>query len=222
MQDGTLLKLRYTYMHHSTQHIPAIIQSLAPIVSQYGYLAVGGLLFLEDFGVLVPGETVLITAAFYAGLGRLDIVVVFIVGFLCAMLGDNVGFAIGHYGGHPLAERYGKYVLLTPARIAKAESFFNRYGGRVVAIARFIDGLRQVNGIIAGLSEMRWLKFLGFNALGAFLWISVWSTVGYMGGSHIALFLHFELYFTIAIFGGLACYVAYKAVRKKAHAKQSL
>ncbi|HEY1835584.1 MAG TPA: DedA family protein [Candidatus Saccharimonadales bacterium] len=203
-------------MHETAQHVPAFINALAPVVNQYGYLAVGGLITLEDFGVPAPGETVLIAAAFFAGLdGHLNIFLVALVAFVGAVIGDNIGFAIGQYGGHPLAERFGKYVFLTPARIAKVETFFSRHGGKVVAIARFVEGLRQANGIIAGLSEMRWPKFLAFNVLGAALWVSLWSTVGYFGGSHIGTFLRYQLYLTIAVAAALVLFIAYKLLHRR-------
>lgn len=186
-------------MHTSAQHIPAFIQALAPIINHYGYFAVGGLVLLEDFGVPVPGETVLITAAFFAGLGHLNILLVALIGFIGAVLGDNIGFAIGSYGGHPLIERYGRYIFLTPARINKAEQFFNRQGSKIIVIARFVEGLRQANGLIAGLSEMRWFSFLIFNMLGAALWVGLWTTVGYYGGNHIGTFLRYEVYFTVGV-----------------------
>lgn len=141
----------------------------------------------------------LIAAAFYAGLGQLNIFLVILVGFIGAVMGDNVGFAIGEYGGHPLVERFGRYVFLTPQRIRKAEEFFNNHGGKVVTGARFVEGLRQANGIIAGLSEMRWPKFITFNALGAAAWVTFWSMVGYYS-SHIQTFLQYQLYLTIAVF----------------------
>lgn len=103
-------------------------------------------------------------------------------------MGDNIGFAIGEDGGHPLVERFGKYIFLTPERIKKAEGFFSRHGGKVIVIARFVDGLCQANGIIAGLSDMKWLKFITFNAVGAALWVGLWATIGYFGGSHIETF----------------------------------
>jgi len=182
----------------SAQHIPAFIQALEPLINQYGYYAVGGLVTLEDFGIPVPGETVLIAAAFYAGLGQLNIFLVMIIGFLGAIVGDNLGFAIGQYGGHPLVERYGKYVFITPERLHSLEKLFNRHGGKIVVVARFIEGLRQLNGIIAGLSEMKWARFVAFNAIGAALWVSVWSCVGYFGGSHIETFIRYQMYFSIA------------------------
>ncbi len=170
---------------------------------------------LEDFGVPAPGETVLIAAAFFAGLGHLNIFLVFLVGFVGAVIGDNIGFAIGEYGGHPLVERFGRYVFLTPERIGKAEKFFNKHGGKVVVIARFVEGLRQANGIIAGLSEMKWLKFITFNAIGAALWVGLWSAVGYYGGNHIEAFLRYQAYFSIAALVGLLGYVVFRVLKKR-------
>ena len=202
-------------MQEVAQHVPAVIQSLAPVVISYGYLGVGGLLFLEDFGIPVPGETVLIAAAFFAGLGELNIYLVCLVGIIAAILGDNVGFAIGQYGGHPLVEKFGKYIFLTPQRIKKVEDFFSRHGGQVVIIARFVSGLRQANGIIAGLSEMKWLRFIIFNSIGAVIWVGFWSAVGYLGGNNITTFLHYQLYFTVAVIVFLIGYFGFQTFRKK-------
>ena len=201
------------------QHLPTFIKDLAPTIDHYGYLAVWGLLLLEDFGIPVPGETVLITAAFYAGLHQLNIFLVGLVGFIGAVMGDNIGFAIGSYGGHPLVERYGRYVFLTPERLKRTEDFFNRRGGWIVMVARFIDGLRQLNGIIAGLSEMRWPKFIMFNVIGAAIWVGVWTSVGYYGGEHINTFLKYQLYFTIGIFSLIILWFIYKRI--KAHKEKS-
>ena len=166
------------------QHLPGVLHSLEPTLNRFGYLALG-LIFLEDFGVPVPGETVLIIAAVYAGTGRFSVWLVALIGFLAAILGDNVGFAIGHFGGRPLAERFGKYIFLTPERLDKTANFFDRHGGKVIVIARFVEGLRQANGIIAGITGMHWTKFVPFNALGAALWVGVWVSIGYFSGSNI-------------------------------------
>lgn len=183
----------------SAPPLPGVLGDLAPVLDHWGYLAVGFLLFVEDFGVPVPGETVLIAAAVYAGTGRLDIVAVVVIAFVAAVAGDNVGYAIGRFGGHRLVDRYGRYVLLTPERVGKAEAFFTRHGGKVVAVARFIEGLRQANGIIAGMSMMSWSRFLVFNALGAALWVGVWSAVGFYAGQNVDTIYpaiqRYELYF---------------------------
>jgi membrane protein DedA with SNARE-associated domain len=189
-----------------TPQLPGIFGTLAPLLDSYGYLAVGGLLFVEDFGVPAPGETFFIAAAVYAGAGQLNIVLVVLVGFLAAVAGDNVGFAIGHFGGRALVLRFGRYVWLTEERLAKAEAFFTRHGGKVVVIARFVEGLRQANGIVAGLAGMEWRRFLAFNALGAALWVGTWSAVGYLAGNHLTVIceqLHRYSLYLLAAFGVL-------------------
>ncbi len=165
--------------------LPGFLESLAPTLDRHGYLAVALFVMLEDFGIPVPGETILIAASIYAGAGRLNIVVVGLVAVAAAIVGDNIGYAIGRFGGRPLVERFGRYVFITPARLDKATKFFERQGPKIVVIARFIEGLRQANGIVAGIAEMPWLTFLAFNALGAVLWVGVWTSLGYLAGAHI-------------------------------------
>lgn len=144
----------------SASPLPGFLAHLGPVLDHYGYLAVGGFVLLEDFGVPVPGETILIAAAVYAGAGRLSVVGVGLIAFLAAVIGDNLGYAIGHFGGRALVLRYGRYVMLTSERLDKAEGFFCRHGGKVVVAARFIEGLRQANGIVAGTARMPWRQFL--------------------------------------------------------------
>lgn len=202
--------------------LPGVLHTLEPTLNQYGYLAVVALVMLEDFGVPVPGETVLILAAVYAGAGRLNVGLVWLLGFLGAITGDNIGFAIGHFGGRRLAERFGRYVLLTPERLDKATGFFQRHGGKVVVVARFIEGLRQANGIIAGISGMHWASFLAFNALGAALWVSVWTAVGYFSGNNIdAIYrtaTRYSTYLAIAAGVLVLAYIAHRVIR---HARRA-
>lgn len=201
--------------------LPGVFAALGPILDRYGYLAVGGLVLVEDFGVPVPGETILIAAAVYAGAGQLNIIAVAVLGFVAAVVGDNIGFAIGHSGGRRLVLRWGRYVLLTQARLAKAERLFTRHGGKIVTMARFVEGLRQANGIVAGLAKMRWRRFLVYNALGAALWVGVWTSVGYLAGNHLeALYdqLHrYELYLAIALAVLFMAVITYRVVIRRGH-----
>jgi membrane protein DedA with SNARE-associated domain len=151
--------------------LPGVFGHLQPVLEHYGYLAVGGFVLLEDFGVPLPGETVLIAAAIFAGSGHMNIAVVCLVAVIAAIIGDNIGFIMGHFGGRPLVHRYGRYIFLTPERLDQAEDYFNRHGGKIVTMARFIAVLRQLNGILSGIIGMHWAKFLAFNALGAVLWV---------------------------------------------------
>ena len=159
-------------------------------------------MLVEDFGIPVPGETVIIAASIYAGSGRLNVVAVGVVAFFAAVFGDNIGYGIGRFGGRRLVDRWGKYVFLTPERLDKAEDFFDRQGAKIIAVARFIEGLRQANGIIAGIAKMHWLRFLAYNALGAALWVGTWVSIGYFAGQHIntiySVITRYSLYVAIA------------------------
>jgi membrane protein DedA with SNARE-associated domain len=150
-----------------------------------GYWGLALVVLIEGFGVPAPGETAIIVAAGYAGDGRLNVVVVGILAFVAAVVGDSIGYWIGRAGGRRLVLRFGRYVWLTEARLARAERFMSRRGPIVVAAARFIEGLRQLNGVVAGVTGMRWPRFVVFNAIGAALWVGVWTTAGYFAGDHI-------------------------------------
>ncbi|MEO8851564.1 MAG: DedA family protein [Allobranchiibius sp.] len=185
----------------SSPQLPGVFASLAPLLNHYGYLAVAGFVLLEDFGVPVPGETILIAAAVYAGAGQLNIVVVGLLAVAAAVLGDNVGYGLGRFGGRALVLRFGRYVFLTEKRLATAEKWFARNGGKVVIVARFVEGLRQANGWVAGITGLPWLRFLIFNAVGAVLWVGAWLTAGYISGRHID-----------TVYGAISRYLVYLVI----------
>jgi membrane protein DedA with SNARE-associated domain len=207
----------------TTPALPGIFGTLAPILNHYGYVAVGGLVLVEDFGIPVPGETILIAASLYAGAGRLNVVAVGVIAWICAVLGDNIGFLIGHFGGRRLALKYGKYIFLTAARLDKAEQFFEHHGGKIIVAARFIEGLRQANGIVAGITGMHWKRFIPFNALGAALWVGLWVSVGYLAGNHITTIYEqitkYSLYVLIALAVVVAGFIGWR-VRKHLHERR--
>lgn len=213
-----LLSSAYVLQHMMATALPGIFQTVAPFLDSYGYWAIGVLLFVEDFGIPVPGETILITSAIYAGAGKLSLFILIPVAIITAVLGDNVGFAIGHYGGEQFVLKFGKYVFLTKKRFDHARSFFNRFGGPIITVARFIDGLRQVNGIIAGASDMHWRRFLLFNVIGASLWVGAWSTLGYLAGNNIneiyGTIVRYERYALWALIVLVVAFVAYKVHKR--------
>jgi membrane protein DedA with SNARE-associated domain len=199
--------------------LPGFLNIVGSYLSHYGYWAILALVMIEDFGVPVPGETILIGGAIYAGAGRLNIVAVGVVGFIAAVIGDNIGFAIGHFGGRALALRWGRYVFLTEERLDRAQSFFDRHGGKIITIARFIEGLRQANGVIAGISGMHWRRFLAFNALGAALWVGTWVSLGYLAGTHITTIYNYitrySYYVLIALAVLVLAYIAWRLLRRR-------
>jgi membrane protein DedA with SNARE-associated domain len=199
--------------------MPGFLNALAGPLNHYGYWAILALVMIEDFGIPVPGETIMIAGAIYAGHGQLNVVTVGLVAFFAAVIGDNIGFAIGHFGGRELALRWGRYVFLTEERLTKAEHFFEHHGGWIISVARFVEGLRQANGIVAGITGMHWRRFLAFNALGAALWVGTWVSLGYLTGNHINTIYHYitqySLYALIAAVVLVAGYVIRRVLRRR-------
>ncbi len=200
-------------------HLPGVLQSLAPILDHYGYIAVLGLVGVEGFGIPAPGQTILIVAGVYAASGQLSLAAVIVCGILAAVVGDNIGYAIGHFGGRPLVLRYGRYVFLTEPRLQHVESFFGRRGSIVVPIARFIDGLRQFNGVVAALAQMRWWRFCGYNVIGAVLWVTLWVLLGDFAGNRISAVYQvvdrYQKYLLIGLAVALAVWLGWWLARQR-------
>jgi membrane-associated protein len=163
----------------------SILDVLRNAVVQYGYWAVGGALLLENAGVPVPGETILLLACFLAYSEQdLQLPWIMVVATLAATVGDNLGFALGYYGGRPLLTRYQALFRIENKTVERGEELFARYGPVTVFLARFVFGMRVIAGPMAGVLRMPWRKFIIFNFLGAILWVTVISGVGYLFGQH--------------------------------------
>ena len=130
---------------------------MQPVFDRYGYLAVFLAILVEGVGIPAPGQTFLIAAALSAAHGNLSLVWVLILACLAAGLGNSLGYLLGRWGGRRLLARF----KVRGDRLARLEEKFRRYGGGVVLVARFFDGLRQLNGIVAGMLAMPWKIFIG-------------------------------------------------------------
>lgn len=138
---------------------------------------------LENAGIPFPGETVLLMASFLAYSEHdLRIPWIIVVGTAAATFGDNLGFALGYYGGRPLLERYSTLFRIRKSTVEQGERLFERYGVVTVFFARFVFGLRIIAGPLAGVLRMQWRRFLLSNFLGAALWVTVISGAGYFFG----------------------------------------
>jgi membrane protein DedA with SNARE-associated domain len=163
----------------------SIFEMLRNAVVQYGYWAVGGALLLENAGIPVPGETILLLASFLAySQHDLRLPWIIVVATIAATVGDNLGFALGYYGGRPLLLRYQTIFRIKNATISRGEELFAKYGSVTVFFARFVFGMRIIAGPMAGVLRMSWRKFLVFNFLGAVVWVTVISSAGYLFGRH--------------------------------------
>jgi membrane protein DedA with SNARE-associated domain len=153
-------------------------------LSSYGYLVVFLLVMIESIGVPVPGETALIGAALYAGsTGKLEIEWVIAVAIAGAIIGDNIGYSLGRYGGARVLLKHGHRIHLHEGRLKIGIWLFRRHGGKVVFWGRFISILRTYAAFLAGTNQMPWGRFLVFNAAGAVVWATLFGVAYYVFGS---------------------------------------
>ena len=155
----------------------------------WGYLAVFILSFLSSMGLPVGAEVAIIYGGVLAS-GQiahephpLNLFAVIAVATLAEVLGSLVGYLIGYFGGRPLVDRVGKYVLLTHKDLDRAEAWFNRRGEPFVLFGRFVPLLRSFVSFAAGLAEMAFAKFLVFTVIGCAVWCTALVSLGYSLGS---------------------------------------
>lgn len=159
---------------------------LVAILSSLGYLSVFLLITLENLGLPLPGETVLVGAAIYAGqTHQLDIILIVFSAATGGALGGTIGFWLGRIFGPVLTEKYGRLIGLTPRRIILGEYLFKKWGGLIIFFGRFVALLRVLAAILAGLNYFDPLRFFIFNAAGALLWSIIFGCGGYFFGSAI-------------------------------------
>src|ERR671918_530285 len=163
------------------------MERILALIEHYGYLVVLFGVMLESAGVPLPGETILMASGVLVQRGHLDLGDVIVFGILGAVLGDQIGYWVGRGGGRPFVLRWGRYLFITPERLARAEAFFERHGGKAVFLARFFSGLRVFGALVAGISRMRWETFTLYNALGGSVWGTAVVLVGYLVGGSIGL-----------------------------------
>ncbi|HVP50861.1 MAG TPA: DedA family protein [Terriglobales bacterium] len=161
-----------------------LFQVLADHFREWGYWTVPAVLLLENAGIPVPGETVLLFASFLAyDEGELRLPYLILLGIAACTLGDNLGYLLGYRGGRRLLERYQHIFRIRDRTIRRGERLFARHGSVTIFFARFIFGMRIIAGPLAGVLRMPWRQFVIFNFLGATVWVTTISLVGYFFGS---------------------------------------
>lgn len=154
-----------------------------------GYPGIGVIVGLESMGLPLPGETTLIAASYLAATGHLSLPLVIGSAALGAIVGDSLGYLIGRRGGRRLLERRGRWIGVTPEKLAKADRYFARHGAKTVFFGRFIALLRILAGPLAGASQMPYRRFLAANAAGALTWATIMGTLAFFFGKPVAAVL---------------------------------
>jgi membrane protein DedA with SNARE-associated domain len=162
---------------------------MQPLIERYGYGAIAAAVIAEGVGVPAPGQALMIAGAFEAAQGRMSIAWLLLLTTASAIVGNSIGYALGRWGGRAVLAK----LIINSRRQQRLEDIFNRRGGVVILLGRFIDGLRQLNGVFAGIMRMPWSTFTLYNGAGALLWTCAWTLGTYYVGrdTHvIAAYLH--------------------------------
>lgn len=160
---------------------------LKSFIETVGYLGVFSIIFAESgllVGFFLPGDSLLFTAGLLAAEGFFKLPVLALLSFIAAVVGDSVGYTFGHKVGRALFNKE-ESLLFKKEHLAKAEAFYEKYGGKTIVLARFMPFIRTFAPIVAGIGKMNYSSFLTFNIIGGFIWSVGLSSAGYFLGKTI-------------------------------------
>lgn len=190
-----------------------ILDFLTRYISAYGYYIVFLALLFENLfitGLVIPGETVLLAAAAFAGAGTLNITYIILTAIVAATIGNVAGYFIGEHGGRPLIEKYGGR-FFSEERIKAAEEYFDQQGTKTVFLGRFAAGIRVFIPLLAGASKMNFLKFLAYTVAAVVLWSVGIGLLGYFFGQNWPLIRslvgRFGIFVLVLIIGFISYYI---------------
>lgn len=164
-----------------------ILSDLPAVIKTFGLLGVWAIVFVETglfFGVLLPGNSMLFTAGVFASQGLFNIGVLTMGVFVCAVLGNNVGYATGDRFGRKLFTKEDSW-FFHKKHLITAHNFYERHGKTTILMARFLPIIRTFGCIVAGMAEMNYRTFLIYNVLGGVVWGFGMPLLGYSLGNLI-------------------------------------
>ncbi|HEV2350746.1 MAG TPA: DedA family protein [Terriglobia bacterium] len=201
-----------------------IFQTLSEFFARYGYWVIFFGVMLENGGIPVPGETVLLFAGFLAHEGKINLERAILTAIAGASLGDTLGYCLGHYGGKAFVEWLRRRLGFFGRHFQKAQTYYLKHGQWAVFVARFITGLRMFSGLFAGSFSMPYLRFLAFDFSGAVIWATSITCVGFLFGNNwprlVQLVKEFDwIALSLVGLGGVVAVTAYYLRKRRENAK---
>ncbi|GAG61171.1 unnamed protein product [marine sediment metagenome] len=197
----------------------AIINFLEKYISQFGYLAIFILMFLESACVPIPSEITMPFGGFLAAIGNLNLILVTMVGSLANLFGSYAAYYIGKLGGRPFLDKYGKYILLRKEELDKVDEWFNHRGEITVFITRLLPGIRTFISLPAGMAKMNLTKFSIYTILGVMPWCFLLAYLGYIFGENWKIILNyyhkFEYVFFAIIILIIVAFLIFMFIKKR-------
>lgn len=162
--------------------IEQLLSLVTEVISIGGYPGLLLLTFIDSTVVPLPNETFMPFAGYLISTGRFTFVGVLVVSIIGAVFGSLTSYALGYYGAAPFVKKFGKYFRISQHDLDKTQTFFQKYGDRVILVSRFIPVVRQFSSIPAGAAKMNLKKFVLYTAVGSTLWNSGILFLGYIVG----------------------------------------
>jgi len=170
----------------------AVIDWLVQTIGSMGYPGIFLLMALESSVIPIPSELVMPPAGYLAQQGQMNMAAAILCGTAGSLIGAYANYFAAHFLGRPLILKYGKYVFITEEKFAKVETFFLRHGEISTFIGRLLPVIRHLISLPAGLSGMNHLKFSLYTLLGAGIWVTVLTCLGYFIGSNQDLIMKYS------------------------------
>jgi membrane protein DedA with SNARE-associated domain len=158
-------------MPEITQHFLSDVSRFEPLLLHYGLVIIMAGVAVEGFGIPAPGQTLLVAGAVLASRGKFDITLLLVSTWFATIIGNLIGYYLGRLGGRKLLAR----LPVDAVRFERMERLCERHGSKLILVARFIEGLRQLSNLLVGMLQMPPLLFLLMTSLGAALWVGVWG-----------------------------------------------
>ena len=165
-----------------------VLDFVTGLLLTHGYLVIFLGAALDNFGLPSSGDIVLFAGGFFANNGQAALPLVMLSGFAGALVSDNSVYWIGRVGGRPLISRILKirllHFLINEKSLEKVEGYFEAHGGKTVFVGRFGPGLRSMTPLFAGVTRMKYYRFVPYNVAAGLVWAVVYSLIGYVFGQY--------------------------------------
>lgn len=177
----------------------AVVEWLLQTIGAMGYPGIFLLMAMESSVIPIPSELVMPPAGYLAQQGQMNAVAAIVCGTLGSLVGAYANYYAAHYLGRPLLLKYGKYVFITEEKFAKVEKFFLKHGEISTFVGRLLPVVRHLISLPAGLAGMNHLKFSLYTLLGAGIWVTVLTFIGYFIGSNQELIMRYSHHAVAAV-----------------------
>ena len=184
-------------------------------IEQLGYAGVGIAMAMESACIPLPSEVIMPFAGYVAWEGKLTLLGVAVAGTLGCLVGSLIAYFIGAYGGRPLLERYGRYILIRKSELDRADTWFEKHGDITVLVSRVLPIIRTFISLPAGIARMDIKKFSLYTTLGSFPWCLALAYIGFLLGPHWPKIERFFRYLDVAVVAGFVVLVAYLIYHRK-------